>query len=138
MSKLDDLRARLDAQQAAQDSERDDQETTDLEALISARDEHGPASVCAVSVPFTAGLPTMAIARRPKPVEFKRFQDQMTKKDAGTAQAVLGAEQLAAITLVYPDAETFAKMADACPGVRVALGSAAAGLASAKVREDQK
>jgi len=138
MSKLDDARRKLDEQQEAQDSERETQEVTDLEALFDARAEHGVSAVIAVKIPYEPGLPLHAIARRPKPIEFKRFQDLTAKKDAGTPEAIKAAEQVAAVCLVYPPDDVFAKMCDACPGLKIALGSAAVGLATAKAREDSK
>lgn len=138
MSKLDDVRAKLDAQQDAQDGARDAQEAIDLEALFDARDECGVSAVVAVKIPFEPGLPMHAIARRPKPIEFKRFQDLTAKKDAGTPEAIKAAEQVATVCLIYPTAEVFAKMCDAVPGLKIALGSASVGLATAKAREDAK
>jgi hypothetical protein len=138
MSKLDDVRAKLDAQEHEHDGARDTQEAVDLEALFEARDEHGVSAVVAVKIPFEPGLPLHAIARRPKPIEFKRFQDLTAKKDAGTPEAIKAAEQVAGACLLYPPPEVFAKMCDACPGLKIALGSAAVGLATAKAREDAK
>ncbi len=138
MSKLDDVRAKLDAQQDAQDSARDAQEAIDLEALFDARDEHGVSAVAAVKIPFEPGLPMHAIARRPKPIEFKRFQDLTAKKDAGTPEAIKAAEQVATVCLIYPAPEVFVKMCEAVAGLKIALGSAAVGLSTAKAREDAK
>jgi hypothetical protein len=138
--KLDEMRAKLDAQADAQDEARDEQEAIDLQALFDAREEHGATgAVVAVKLPgFTEGLPLMAIARRPTKVEFKRFQDTTAKKDAGTPEAIKAAEQVASVCLVYPPAEVFAKMVEVCPGIKISLGSAAVGLATAKAREDAK
>lgn len=138
MSRLDDARRKLDEQQEAQDSGRDEQEAVDLEALHDAREEHGVSAVIAVKIPYEPGLPMHAIARRPKPIEFKRFQDLTAKKDAGTPEAIKAAEQVAAVCLVYPPAEVFAQMCAAVSGLKIALGSAAVGLASAKARDDAK
>lgn len=140
MSKLDEIRAKLDAQADAEAEAREAQEAIDLEALYEAREEHGvTGAVIAVKMPgYKEGLPTMAIARRPKPIEFKRFQDQTAKKDAGTPEAIKAAEQVASICLVYPPPDTFAKMIEVCPGLKIALGSAAVGLAAAKAQEDAK
>lgn len=140
MSKLDEMRAKLDAQADAQDEARDEQEAIDLQALYDARDEHGATgAVVAVKLPgFTEGLPLMAIARRPTKIEFKRFQDLTAKKDAATPEAIKAAEQLCAVCLLYPPAAVFEKMIEACPGIKIALGSAAVGLATAKAREDAK
>ena len=140
MSKLDEIRAKLDAQADEQNDARDAQEAIDLGALFEARLEHGvTGAVVAVKLPgYTEGLPLMAIARRPTKIEFKRFQDQTAKKDAGTPEAIKAAEQIVSLCLVYPPADVFEKMIDACPGIKIALGSAAVGLATAKAREDVK
>lgn len=141
MSKLlEEIRAKLDAQADEQDEARDTQEAIDLEALFDARQEHGiTGAVVAVKMPgYTEGLPLMAIARRPTKMEFKRFQDQTAKKDAGTPEAIKAAEQVATVCLVYPPADVLAKMVEVCPGIKIALGSAAVGLATAKAREDEK
>lgn len=140
MSKLDEIRAKLDAQADAENEARDAQEAVDLQALFDAREEHGATgAVVAVKLPgYTEGLPLMAIARRPTKIEFKRFQDQTAKKDAGTPEAIKAAEQIVSLCLVYPPADVFAKMVDVCPGIKIALGSATVGLATAKAREDAK
>jgi hypothetical protein len=138
MSKLEEAKARLDAQAAEAQEARDDQEATDLEALYEAKIEHGLEAVVAVAVPHTPGLPLMAIVRRPKPIEHKRFTDLVSKKDAASPEYMKAAEQLAAICLVYPEKEVYAKMCDAFPGLKVPLGVAAANLAAGKAREDAK
>ncbi len=143
MSKLDEIRKKLAEQAEKRDEAHDDQHAEDLGALLEAREEHGVDAVQAVKIPFTPGLPTLVIVRRPSKVEFKRFQDMCSTKNAGTAEAVKAAEQMASVTRVYParDAkgdETFDKMCEACPGLKVGMGSAAAGLASAKAAEDLK
>lgn len=129
---------RLAAQQAQHEEAKAAQLETDENALADVRERLGVAGCAAVSIPFTPGLPILAVARKPKKIEFKRFQDRCAEKDAGTAGAVKAAEELAAVVLEYPSREVFAEMAEACPGVVIALGSAAAGLASAQVREDRK
>ncbi len=140
MTKLEEIRAKLDAQEEAESDAREAQEAIDLGALFEARQEHGvTGGVIAVKMPcFTEGLPLMAIARRPTKIEFKRFQDQTAKKDAGTPEAIKAAEQIATVCLVYPPADVLAKMVDVCPGIKIALGCAAVSLATAKAREDAK
>lgn len=143
MSRLEEIRAKLEEQQNANDSERETQEVTDLEALYDARVEHGTAAVIAVRMPFEPGLPMHAIARRPSQIEFKRFQVMSTKKDqrgneAGSAEATAAVEQLAGACLVYPPPTIFEQMLAKVPGLKVALGNAAVGLATAKAREDAK
>ncbi len=138
MSRLDEIKAKLSAQADERESAKADQEATDLEALFEARAEHGVEAVQAVKIPFEPGLPLLAIARRPSPVEFKRFRSRCTKKDAGSPEYVAAAEELADTCRVYPDADTFAKMLAVCPGVKAALGTAAIVLGSAKEADDLK
>jgi len=138
MSKLEDMKARLDAQKAEAQAPRDDQEAIDLEALYNAREEHGVEAVAACSIPFVPGLPLMAIVRRPKPIEHKRFTDMIAKKDAGSPEYIKAAESLAAICLVYPEPAVYAQMCEACPGLKVPLGVVAGNLAAGKAREDAK
>ena len=139
-TKLDEMRAKLDAQADKQDEAREAQELIDLQALFDAREEYGATgAVVAVKLPgFTEDLPTIAIARRPTKVEFKRFQDQTAKKDAGTPEAIKAAEQIVSVCLVYPPPETFEKMVAVCPGIKIALGSEAVALATAKAQEAKK
>lgn len=137
--KLAEVRARLDAQQDAQDSDETDQKAVDLMALADARDEHGgPSAVQAASIPYVAGLPTMAIVRRPTKIEFKRFTDTVSKKDASGPEYMAAAQALAAVCLVYPPKDVYAKMCEAVPGLPVPLGIAATKLATGKEKEDRK
>ncbi len=129
---------RLAAQAAAHEEAKATQLEIDENALADARDRYGVAGCAAVAIPFVKGLPMLAICRKPSKIEFKRFQDRVAVKDAGTAGAIKGAEELAPLVLEYPAREVFDQMADACPGVVIALGSAAAGLASAQARDDSK
>lgn len=140
LSPLEAIQAKLDAQADAEKEMREAQEAVDLIALFDLKHELGvTGAVIAVKLPgWTEGLPTMAIARRPTKIEFKRFQDQTTKKDAAAPEAIKAAEQIVALCLVYPPADVFEKMFDVCPGIKIALGSAAVGLASAKARDDEK
>jgi hypothetical protein len=140
LSPLEAIQAKLDAQAEAEQEAREAQEAIDLSALFDLKQEHGvTGAVVAVKLPgWTEGVPTMAIARRPTKMEFKRFQDLTAKKDAGTPEAIKAAEQVVALCLLYPPPETFEKMIEVCPGIKVALGSAAVGLATAKAREDAK
>jgi hypothetical protein len=140
LSPLDAIKAKLDAQAEAEQETRETQEAIDLSALYDLKQEHGvTGAVVAVKLPgWTEGLPTMAIARRPNKIEFKRFQDQTAKKDAATPEAIKAAEQIVALCLVYPPADVFERMIEVCPGIKIALGSAAVGLATAKAREDAK
>jgi hypothetical protein len=136
--RLEEIRKKLAEQTEAEKDAREEQEATDLEALHDAKMEHGTAAVVAVVIPWTPGLPTFAVFRRPRPLEFKRFQDQITQKDATPADTVEAAELLSGLCRVYPPEEAFAKMVAVAPGLPVAGGSAAVGLASGKAKEDRK
>jgi hypothetical protein len=138
----EEIEAARAARKAELETQREAQELVDLEALDAAELQLGDSSVCHVDVPFTPGLPTKAIARCPKPVEIKRFQDMAakTKRDGNvsTAGAVAALGALVAVVRVYPDAETFARMVEARPMLDLDLGNAALGLAKGSAADEGK
>ncbi len=137
---LETIEARRVARKKALQEQADAQRVIDITALDEAEQAHGDTSVCRVDVPYTPGLPTCAIAKIPRPVALKRYRDTLKVKDGSVdlSAANAASEQLVADCLVYPDAETFAKMCEARPNLRGQLGAAAAKLANGKAADEGK
>lgn len=118
---------------------RNAQRVIDLDAIDALEVEHGDSNVGVINLPYSAGLPTCAAVRAPKPAELKRFRTRVTPKhekdrpDSGAA-----AEELAAVCVIFPDAETYARLCTARPGLAVQLGSKAVDLATGKVEAEGK
>ena len=129
MSSIGEIEARRAERKAKLAAQREEQLAVDIEALDAAELQHGDSNVVRIDVPYTPGLPTLALARTPRPVEVKRYRDSVRPKGDKAPDAAAAAEQLAAVCRIYPDAETLAKMAEARPGLNVQLGVAAVGLA---------
>jgi hypothetical protein len=139
LSKLEEIEARRAARKAGLQEPRDEQRAADLEAVDALEIEHGDSNVATLEVPFTPGLPTLLAARCPKPIELKRYRDTVkTKKDGTPGDPIGAAIMVGGVCRVYPDAETFAKVLEARPGVDVQLGLAALKLASAKAEDEGK
>ena len=127
LARVERLRAE---RKAAAQKAHDAQLAVDLEAIDLLEAEHGDSNVGVIRVGHTAGLPAAVACRCPKPVELKRFRALVTpKNDRDRPDNVAPAEQLGRVCLIYPDAETFAKLCDARPGLQAQLGKAAIELA---------
>ncbi len=137
MSSIAEIEARRAARKADLQAQADTQRAIDLEALDAAEVKHGDTSVCYVDVPYTPGLPTMAIARLPKPVELKMYRSRLKvngeKVDLVAAQQA--AADLGALVLEYPSKEVFAEMCTARPDLQAQLGSRSTKLAQGKAVE---
>lgn len=133
MSSEKTLEQRRDERKAAIEESRIAQRAVDLEAIDPLEVEHGDTNVAIVEVPFTPGLPTMAAARTPTDPEMKRYQHRVKIKKVDGEMPDFNAAyvELATSTLIYPDADTFAKMAAARPAIKFQLGLAAVKLAQA-------
>lgn len=115
------------------------QRVLDVEAIDALEAEHGDSSVGVINVPHTEGLPTCVAVRCPKPVELKRFRVRVTpKNDKDKPDAAEAAAELAAVCRIYPDADTYARLCDARPGLATQLGSKAVDLATGKAESEGK
>lgn len=133
-----DLENKRAARKEALAKDREVQYALDLEALDGFEIEHGDSNVSTVRVPFTPGLPTMAICRCPKPVEMKRYRSRIKSKKGVDGDPMLASEELAAVCRIYPDDETYNKMCEARPGLHVQLGTMAANLSMGSAEDDAK
>jgi len=137
---LEAIERKRAARKADLQAAADVQRAIDVEALDGCEICHGDTSVCHVDVSYTPGLPTMAVARVPKPAELKRYRARIKHRDGqvDVVAANEAAEELAASCLVYPDKEIFAAMCEARPGLKAQLGSRASQLAAGKAAEEEK
>ncbi len=141
---LDKIEARRAARKADLQAQADAQRATDMQALDDLEVEHGDTNVCRVDVPYTPGLPTMAVARLPKGIELKRYRSAL--KVDGQKVDVAAANEAAALlgktVVVYPDPKTeegkamFSLMCEARPDLASQLGSRATKLASGKAEAE--
>lgn len=139
MSKLEEVRAKIEAQRTAAAAVKEAQQVIDAEALFDAGETHGVDKIR--EVPMTSyipGLPTMVIIERPEKMAHKRFTDQTAKKGADTPEYMKAAEQLAAVCVIYPPKEVYEQMCAECPGIKVPIGVAAANLAGAQLIDAAK
>lgn len=119
------------------------QRETDLEALDALEVEYGDSNVAAVHLPadrWVPDLPTLAVARCPKPAEVKRYRDTTAKAHgSGDIRAVTdAAEQIASTCLVYPEKDTYERLREARPGIHVQLGRFAIDLVMGSSEEQGK
>lgn len=138
-SALDAAQERREARKAELRKAAEAQRAKDLDTLTDLEIEHGDSNVGAVTVPFSPGMPTLVIVRCPKPVEVKRFR-ALTKADAKGRQpdALEPLEQLARACLLFPDAETYARICESRPVVAGQVGAKAVDLASARDESEIK
>jgi len=125
MSRLDDMRARLEAERDADKAKREEQLASDLEAVLELLPNHGgPARVRMVEVKaWIPGIPALAVVRCPKPVEVKRFQARMGEENPNRITAL---EELAALCVIHPEkGEARDALYLACPGLPVQLAQEA-------------
>ena len=140
----DDLERAHAAREARKErvkAEADAQKVKDLEAVDEIEIEHGDSNVATLDVPFDARnpMPTIVAARTPRPAEIKRYRARVRPDaDGRLGDTAMAAEELAAVVLLYPDAETFAKICEARPGVKAQLGLLSLRLASGKAQDEGK
>lgn len=115
------------------------QRVVDVEAVDALEIEHGDTNVGVIIVPHSAGLPTCAAVRCPKPAELKRYRVRVTPKhEKDHPDTAAAAEELADICRIYPDKDTYTKLCAARPGLAVQLGARAVNLATGKSEAEGK
>src|SRR4051812_35639616 len=113
LSPLEAIRAARAARQADLQTQQDAQTVVDLTALDRLETELGDSSVAFLTVPFTPGLPTMMIARKPTKAELMRYRAQVKVKPkangAGDSEKTPteACEVIADTCILYPEAETY-------------------------------
>lgn len=137
--------AALKAQRAerakAADDAADAQRVVDMTAVLELEDTFGASSLKVIHLPATAGLPTLIVVRRAEPAYLKRYRSQqsLTKKgnvDLGSIN--VAAENVADHSVIYPDAETYARVRETFGGVHAQAGLAAIKLAEGREDDEGK
>lgn len=136
--------ARRQARKDAAEAGRAAREVVDLEALADIEDEHD-GELAVLALPFLSDdLPVRVAARRPKPAEMARYRAKVRPaKDGSPGDPIAAAEQLAAVTRVYPprteegDAQ-YRKVCETFTGAHCQLGTMAGGLALGKEADEGK
>lgn len=115
------------------------QRVVDLDAIDSLEIEHGDSNVGVINVPFSAGMPTCAAVRCPKPAEMKRFRTRCTPRhEKDHPDSAAACEELARTCRIYPEPEAFESLCAARPGLAVQLGSKAVALATGNAEAEGK
>jgi hypothetical protein len=147
--------AKIEAERAARKAALADahaeQMATDLEAISALEVEHGDGAIKVLKLPaaqYKPGVPMAYAVRCPLPAEFKRYTDKTKPRgDGKIGDVVAAAEDLAAITRVYPPHEReghgegdvlFAEACRVFPGLNKQLGLLAANLASGEAEKEGK
>lgn len=144
LSPLEQIRAVRKARQDELQRQHDAQLVIDLTALNDLETELGDSSVAFLTVPFTPGLPTMLIARKPTKAELQRYRAQVKVKPKANGPGdsektpTEAAEVVADACFKYPDAETYAKLCTERPGAKAQLGALALKLIVDTESEDAK
>lgn len=131
-------------QRAAATAGAEDQEATDLEAIVELEAQHGFNNVAVLELPYLGeGLPVRVAVRAPTAAEFKRYRAKCVPMKDGRNNEIPGdpfaaAEQLAATCFVYPARDVLDTLCAARPGLLVQLGVQAAKLASAEEERQGK
>lgn len=134
-----DIEAKRAARKAALEEQRTAQYEKDLESLDAMELEHGDGMVSSVEVPaYSPGLPTMAIVRAPKGVEYKRFRDRIAGGGGKGPSIVQAQDELASACRVYPEPEQYKAMCERFAGLHVSMSVAAVKLADAKAADAGK
>ena len=133
------IEAKRAARKAASEAPRLEQLARDLEALDDAEVEHGDGRVARINLDFfEPGLPTFVLARMPKQVEFKRFQDMSSAKKGGDGAATRAGNLLADGCRIYPDADTYKRVLERSPGVHANVAVECIKLAQGHAEEEGK
>lgn len=137
MSTVEEIEKRRAERKEALEKQRAEQRAIDLEALDGFESTLGDSNVAYLDVPFTPGLPTLAIVRCPKSIEIKRYR--ATVAPDHKAFAAKAAEDLGAICLVYPEkGDLRDTLLESRPGLLVGLGMTALGLSTGKAQDEGK
>jgi hypothetical protein len=139
------IEAKRAARKAAASTARDEQRAADLERLDELECEHGDSNVSCLDFDFQPGLPTMVIVVAPKRMFIRRYQDRIKpKKDGRQGDAQEAAEELAAVSIAYPDVRTeegrevFERMLEHRAGLKVQCGGEALKLAVGREQDSGK
>lgn len=120
-------------------SDAAEQALRDLEAINELELKHGDENIASDTVAYSPGLPTMWAVRTPTEAEIKRFRARVKpSKDGSPGDGIAAAVELGSACRVYPEAEAYAKLLKARPGIDTALGTAALKLSAGAATEEGK
>lgn len=127
---------------AAQDA-ADAQKAIDTEAIDALEASLGDASIKAIDVPHKAGLVTKVAVRCPTKPEIKRYHDRVKptrdRRNVEVPGDVAAAhEEIGAVTVVYPDKESFALLCEAFTGLLGQCGVHAVALSYGEAEKEGK
>lgn len=115
------------------------QRVADLEALEPFEIEHGD-RLSTITIPHTPGLPVLVAVRCPSAPEMKRFRARANGRpsDKRGGDMIAANEELGRSCLLYPTADVFERMCEACPGLLAQAGIEASKLAVGREEDEGK
>lgn len=136
---VQEIEARMAARRTAAAETRTKQYIEDLEALDTLEEEHGFDRVRKFELNrYCAGLPTFLVIRVPKPVEYKRFIQQVHRAKDDRDKALEAQDAFALVSLVYPAGELVEKVRAEFPQLLAEVSKVAGELCQARSEAEGK
>lgn len=135
---LEAVEARRAAKREARRKEYEAQRAIDLAALDALEDEHGASKIAVVDVPHSPGLPTLVVARLPKPAEVERYRSRVKDRAEKKGDPIKAAEELASVCLLYPARDVYDAIIAERHALHAQLGAAALTLSVGEAQEQGK
>ena len=115
------------------------QRLKDLDAVEAFEDENPDVSVQIIDVDAGPDLPTLVLVKCPEKKYHTRYLSRLKpKKDGKPVDAHAASEELASVSVAYPDAETYEANREKRSGIHIQVGVAASNLCSGRVHEEGK
>ena len=134
MGRLEELQEQLRQRDAEHETQRAEQSEADEIAALEAKLAHDPTEIAVIRLQrYAPGLPTLVVAKKPGPAEYKRFRDLILRGEKTRALGFLCGD-----CRHYPDAKTFADMALVFPELPDQVAMAGSALAKGGAEEEGK
>ena len=138
-SRIEEIEARRAARRGQHADERQVQLCFDLEALDELEVAHGDDAVVRIDLDrYLPGLPTMVLARLPKPTEFKRYQDTVKGRGQREGDPIEASNILALACVLYPEKEVYERVREAFPPLHMNLANTILKAAQGRAAEEGK
>lgn len=136
---LEERQAARAEKRKAREELRATQRLIDLDAVEAFEDTNPDVAAQIINVDAGLDLPTLVLVRCPEKKYHARYLARLKPKKNGQEPDGFAAhEELAAVSVVYPDVETYKKICEALGGLHLQVGVAAAKLAEGSKQEEGK